>query len=186
MIKIYTAKELFARVSSFGYTLPDFHIIGVRSKESIPDKFDDHIYILKDNKIICGPFFCTTNPGQYYLQNLLNPKGAALLCADKQYVNCFTLGLHKGKEALIQCGDLWVYRDNDLDNLAEEIGIPVIAKPECRIDIHRANESFTSIIIGKWSAGCQVIANPKEYEIFLKTCKDTAKSLFTYTLLKEW
>jgi hypothetical protein len=186
MIKKYTAQEIEARMISLGMAIPDFHIAGIRSQESIPDKFDDSIYQIDHHLLINGPFWCTTNPGKDYLIAPMNPKGTAVLVADKQYYNCFSLGLHKGKEALIQKRDLLVYRDNDKDIYAEELGEIVIAKPECRIDIHRANDSWTSIIIGKWSAGCQVIANPKEFELFLKACKGSAKGLFTYTLLKEW
>ncbi len=186
MIKNYTAEQLESRMLSLGMQIPDFGIIGVRSAESVPNKFDDSMYTLAAHKKILGPHWCTTNPGNDYLLAPLNPKGAAILVADKQYVNCFKLGLHKGKDALIQCGDLLVYRDNDKDIYAEELGVPIVAKPECRIDIHQANEKWTSVIIGKWSAGCQVVANPIEYAQLLKSCRDTSKSFFTYTLLKEF
>ncbi len=186
MIKTYTAQELEARMIFLGMSIPDFHLVGIRSQESIPDKFDDHFYVIEKHNVLNHPYWCTTNPGKDYLLAPLNPKGTALLVADKQYFNCFQFGLHKGKEALIQYADLLVYRDNDKDIYAEELGEPMVAKPECRIDIHRANEKWTSVIIGRWSAGCQVIANPENYQQLLKFCKSTGKGLFTYTLLAEF
>lgn len=185
MIKIYTAQEIETRMTYLGMSIPDFHLVGIRSQESIPDKFDDSFYIL-NNHTTGLPFACTTNPGKDYLLAPMNPNGTAILVGDKQYYNCFKLGLHKGKEALIQCKDLLIYRDNDKDIYAEELGNIQIAKPECRIDIHQANSEWTSIIIGRWSAGCQVIANPENFQVLLKECKATAKGFFTYTLLNEW
>lgn len=185
MIKKYTAQEIEARMTFLGMSILNFHLVGVRSHESVPDKFDDSFYIL-ENHNAGFPFACTTNPGKDYLFTPMNPKGTAVLVADKQYVNCFVLGLHKDKEALIQHGDLLVYRDDDRDIYAEELGKIEIAKPECRINIHRANNKWTSIFVGKWSAGCQVIANPENFQILLKKSKASAKGLFTYTLLNEW
>jgi len=185
-MKTYTAEEIENRMLELKMIVPDFHLVGIRSQQSIPDKFDDQFYVIENYTVVGGPYWCTTNPGNDYLLAPLNTKGAALLVADKQYVNCFQKGLHKGKPALIQCKDLLVFRDNDLDIYAEELGEPVVAPPECRIDIHRANEKWTSIIIGKWSAGCQVIANPVDFEQMLHLCNASAKGFFTYSLLKEW
>lgn len=186
MINRFNISEIEKRMGELNLPLHEFHLVGIRSQESISDRFDDSMYVIWKNKIIGGPYWCTTNPGQYYLQNLLNPKGTAILVADKQYHNCFKLGLHKGKDALIQCDNLLVYRDKDLDNLAEEAGEIIDAPESCRIDIHGANTSITSIIVGKWSAGCQVIADPDDFRELLSLCRSTAKGLFTYSLLKEW
>ena len=185
-IKKYTAPELIKRLTSLGFKSNGFNLIGVRSTASIPNKFDDDLYVINNNQIVVGPVTCTTNPGKDYLLAPLNPKGAAVLVADKQYVDCFQLGLHKGKNAIIQCGSLLVFRDNDKDELSEEIGTPMVAGPECRIDIHQANESWTSVIIGKWSAGCQVVANPVDYLKVYTECKNSKLPKFTYTLLKEF
>ncbi len=186
MIKKYNAQEIEARMALLGLTIPDFHLVGVRSHTSIPDKFDDSFYIMKDHNILGDAMWCTTNPGKDYLLAPMNPKGTFILAADKQYINCFKLGLHKGKEALIQCSTLLGYRDNDKDEIYEEAGDLITAPADCRVDIHRANDKWTSVLVGRWSAGCQVIANPIDFALLLKACKDTSKGFFTYTLLKEW
>ena len=53
---------------------------------------------------------------------------------------------------------------------------------------HRANAKSESTQIDKWSAGCQVTANPNEYDVFIQVCKE-AKEIWgeglTYTLLNK-
>lgn len=185
-MKKYTALEIHERMTSLGITVPiDFHLVGIRSKASVPDKFDDHFYIIKERSIVgLSPYDCTTNPGEYWLKNLLNPKGAALLVADRQYPNSWQIGTHKGYEALVQCRPVLVYRDADKDEFAEETS--TIDTGMFGINIHRANENLKSLLIGKWSAGCHVIANPADFKSLLFFCKQSGKGQFTYTLLKEW
>ena len=43
-----------------------------------------------------------------------------------------------------------------------------------------------SKIIDKWSAGCQVLNDPKQFNELLNKCKQSGFSKFTYTLLKEF
>lgn len=181
---MYAIEDLKRRYKELGFTWLTFNIIGVRSKAHIPDKFQDLVYVVWGEAIYC--FTATTIPGVHWLQKPMNKNGTAIVMADRQYLNSHALGLHKGKKALVQVGDLMVYRDGDGDNLAEFIGEPSIASPECRIDIHGTGPSVVSVLIGAWSAGCQVINNPKEYEAFIGLCEKYVEKKFTYTLLNEF
>lgn len=181
-MKKYTYTELEAKFAELGYQWPTLHIIGVRSAANEKNKFDDTIYLV--NGPIMQVFSGTTNPGTHWLKNLLNPKGTAVL-KPGQYLDTWKLGLHQGKyEALVQRKPVTVYRDGDKDDTAEEQG-----KEDTGlfgINIHRANPSAISSLIDRWSAGCQVLNNPKEFSILIETCKQSKKDWFTYTLLREF
>lgn len=74
-------------------------------------------------------YVITADPGLYY-QNikLLNPKGCAVL-KPGQYINCYQLGKHKKADhkALVQTGGkITVYRDNDRDGIAENLGVEAL------------------------------------------------------------
>lgn len=180
-MKKYTIEELKAEYQKLGYKWFDFQIVGVRSKADAPDKFDDLIGLIEGNTITW--FTGTTNPGVHWLKNLLNPKGAALL-KPNQYVNTWKLDLHQGKYlALCQRKNVVVYRDGDKDDFAEETATTETGL--FGINIHRANPSAISSIIDKWSAGCQVLNDPKNFEYLIKRCQASGLKEFSYTLLKE-
>ena len=114
----------------------------------------------------------------------MNPKGAALL-KPNQYFNTWKLDLHQGKyTALCQRKPVTVYRDSNKNNFAEETAVTDTGL--FGINIHRANPNAVSSIIDKWSAGCQVLNNPKDFELLINKCKDSGLKEFTYTLLKEF
>lgn len=181
-MKTYSYVELENEFKRLGYTWSPFHLVGVRSAANEKNKFDDNIYLV--NGPIMFRYTATTNPGTHWLKNLLNPKGTAVL-KPGQYVDTWKLGLHQGKyEALVQRKPVTVYRDGDKDDTAEEQG-----KEDTGlfgINIHRANPSAISSLIDKWSAGCQVLNNPKEFAQLLDYCKKSKKDSFTYTLLREF
>jgi len=181
-MKNYTYEELKAEFTKQGYIWPSFHIIGVRSKANEKNKFDDNIYVINGTKL--EVYTCTTNPGTYWLVNLMNPKGTAVL-KPGQYQDSFGFGLHQGKyEALVQTKPLPVYRDADKDDVAEEQG--TVDTGMFGIHIHRANPSFMSKLIDKWSAGCQVLNNPLDFAKLMVACKSSGYKKFTYTLLREF
>ena len=176
--------------SSKGY---DVNIVGVRNSATegrITNKFDDKITLsYKDLngkwKFHC--FDCTTDPGIYWAENLLNPNGVAIL-KPGQYRGSHKIGLHQGKyEALRQKKPLKVYRDGDKDkeyDLIEEN----VQEGVFGINIHRATarEGGKSTQIDKWSAGCQVIASNDNWHTFLDICqtaRDEWSNNFTYTLI---
>lgn len=162
------------------------NLIGVRSSNSIPNKFDDRLfYIAQDNQNnwFIKSYAITTDPGLPQLLNPSNPKGVAILVPN-QYRSTYQLGYHQGRyEALVQRKPVKVYRDNDHDAthdfVSEDEGL-------FGINIHKAGLDSTQV--DQWSAGCQVFAKEKEYNEFIALCKQSAAKYgnsFTYTLLEE-
>ncbi len=168
----------------------ELNIVGVRSDNIIPNRFDDLIYVFFRNaagKITEHRFFATTDPGTYWLQNPMNPQGTAIL-KQGQYINAYGIGLHRGKYlALVQKRPVTVIRDYDrnavLDfmNGREETGL-------FGINIHRASENGTTKSVDQFSAGCQVFADAAHFNQFMSLCERHRQlygNSFTYSLIDE-
>lgn len=181
-MKEYTIKDLQARFKELGYKWFPFHLIGIRSKDGEPNTFCDVFILYNQGQVY--RFQATTRPGSYYLLHLFNPRGAAVL-KPGQYVDTWKLGLHKNQyEAWVQVKPVTVYRDNNLNNIAEEIGNQDTGI--FGIDIHRSSQFRVSQLVDKFSAGCQVFADPNKFAIFVDVSKKSGQNFFTYTLLEEF
>ena len=167
----------------------NINLIGIRTNQNRPNEFDDWMtvmwnYNMRWNLLI---FKITTDPGLYFLENVMgNALGTAIM-KEGRYSGLWQIGTHKGYKALSQKANVTVIRDFDRDgNLdftsgREETGM-------FGINCHRANPSRQSIKVDNWSAGCQVFADPNDFNIFLSICEHAAKlwgNSFTYTLLHE-
>lgn len=162
------------------------NILGIRYSDSRPNYFDDQILVFwKESYQWRGfEFQATTLPGIPSLLKPPNPHGTAVLVPG-QYKRGYALGLHKGKyEALVQVAPVKVYRDPDLDaeyDLDEE----TIEEGYFGINIHRA--SMYAKVVGADSAGCQVIKERVDYDLFISICKSKKiyqNNRFTYTLVQ--
>lgn len=181
-MKQYTVAELRAQFNKLGYQFPKFHIVGIRSQANAPNEFDDLIGVVNGERVAW--YTGTTNPGTHWLKDLMNPKGTALL-KPGQYIDSWALGLHKGDyKALVQRKPITVFRDKDMDAIAEETATTDTGM--FGVNIHRANPKWTSKFIDKWSAGCQVLNNPADFKKLIEACEDSKLHAFTYTLLKEF
>lgn len=177
----YTRLALTSHIKSLGLPVSDFMLVGVRSKADVPDRYDDKFYISKPGGSMFN-FDCTTHSGSHYLLNWLNPKGTAVLKADRTYK--YKLGIHKGYEALVQAAPVEVYRDNNKNLKVDAVGPTEIGW--FGINIHRGSMTTVGSYIGKFSAGCQVLANPADFKLLLEECKKTGKQTFDYILLNEF
>lgn len=167
----------------------NLNIVGIRTKDNTVNKFNDLMTVSykANGKWILSVFPCTTDPGLYWLNNPMNRLGTAIL-KESQYRSTYQIGKHQGKyTALVQRKPVTVIRDYDRDSNhdynsgREETGL-------FGINIHRASQSNRSINVDKWSAGCQVFADPLQYKHFIDICTHAAKiwgNSFTYTLLHE-
>ena len=186
-------EKIIAALMGLGYrvfTRPfELNIVGIRSRNLIPNTFNDRINVLyKDaqgNWQLHG-FAATTDPGTFWLKNPLNPQGTAIL-KEGQYLNSHVIGLHRSKYlALVQRSPVTVIRDIQRDgNLnfdgREDTGL-------FGINIHRALQEGTTRYIDKFSAGCQVLANATDFKTFMALCeqhKQLYGNTFSYTLLHE-
>jgi hypothetical protein len=189
------AKSIRALITSLrnkGYIVYDkpyqLNIVGVRKDSTVPNKFDDLIYVFfkNDKGDWEGKYFtATTDPGTYYLKNPLSTLGTAIL-KEGQWVDTYIIGKHKGQyEALVQNKPLTVIRDYDrnaildFNNGREETGL-------FGINIHKAGKDSKDV--DTWSAGCQVFQKSDDFETFMKLARkhrDLYGNKFTYTLIDE-
>jgi hypothetical protein len=179
-------------MKGFGiYTRPfELNIIGVRSNSTVANSFDDTINVFfVDNlgKWNHYQFNATTDPGTFWLKNPLSPKGTAIL-KEGQYLGTHQIGLHRGKYlALVQKRAVTVLRDFDRNDVLsfstarEQTGL-------FGINIHRATSNGVSKTVDKYSAGCQVIADSRDFNLFMQLCERHRKlygNSFSYTLIDE-
>jgi hypothetical protein len=167
------------------------NIIGVRTTvNNDVNAFDDIMCLIYrdiDNILICENFKMTTSAGLYWLNNPMNPRGTIIM-KEGQYLGAYKMGLHRGEyKALVQAKPISFYVDNNKDNVIDIIPSSI----ETGIygaNIHRSNPYQESTIVDKWSAGCQVLANPKDYNKLMNICSLSIKDFgdyFTYTLLLD-
>ena len=180
-----------------GYTFFDgnkqlnVNLIGVRRDNAGTNEFDDFfVMIYRDKKLneVCKVFPVTTDPGEYWLENPMNPKGTAVLVPG-QYRGTWQLGKHQNNyEALVQRKEVKVWRDNNKDKAIDYKSFHTISEGYFGINIHRSNPYDKSYLVNKWSAGCQVFQSVNDFDEFMKICKKSANlygNSFTYTLLTE-
>jgi len=192
MVRAYTDTELLQRVKeldSFKDIPSGYWLLGVRSSEDEPNRFDDKIYLFKGEQFV-DVTSCTTNPGTTVLRNYskFNAKGAAIVVADEWYYGVWRKGKHQGKiDALVQIGSkIKVWRDGDKDDKSEESLIQ--QEGFFGINFHPntydINAKSTGSLINGWSAGCQVVNNMEKYRKFINLVP--ANTSITYCLLNEF
>ncbi|MBL7051091.1 hypothetical protein ISS04_02910 [Candidatus Woesearchaeota archaeon] len=95
--------------------------------------------------------------------------------------------LKRCHEALVQTKDVEVYRDDDGDGKLT-LNKDKIEKGIFYINIHRGEAIGITKKVDIHSTGCQVFADVKDYEEFIKLIKGKLKSKnnrYTYTLLRD-
>lgn len=161
----------------------NLNIVGWRRRQGELNHFCDFIavYYQVGSEWVSRVWPAATRPGKPYLQNPLNKKGVAIL-KPGQYLQAYSLGLHRGYLALKQVKPVVVYRDDNRDLVWD------LEKSETGhfgINIHKA--SVLSLLVNKHSAGCQVFKSWKDFDEFIGLCEDSIAffgNKFTYTLLE--
>lgn len=174
------------RTSSKNYNL---NIIGIRTTDNSTNAFNDYMVALW---FYAGTwhrmdFAITTDPGLYWRENPINVDGTAIL-KEGHHKGIWQLGLHKGQYiALVQRGIATVYRDDNKDEVLDMLE-GTEQEGYFGINCHRASSKRESTQVDKWSAGCQVHANPIQYDSFMEVCiraKENWGNSFSYTLLLD-
>lgn len=164
----------------------DLNIVGIRSL-AYPNRFDDLIVVFsRHNNWLFWVFPATTDPGDYYLERPINEDGTAIL-APGQYRSAYAIGKHRGQyDALKQVRPVTVFRDKNRDSRVNTGQLT--ATGLFGINIHRAAKTGEPDSVGKFSAGCQVIQSPSDFDILMAMARagaDAHGNAFTYTLLEE-
>jgi hypothetical protein len=173
------------------YTRPfELNIVGIRADSTIPNRFDDEIHVFfknNANQWIHYIFPATTDPGTYWLKNLMNPQGTAILMQG-QYKGAYQIGLHKGKYyALVQRKPITVLRDYDRNAVLDFYNGRKYTGM-FGVNIHHASVNGTTKTVDRYSAGCQVFANINDFNLFMQLSekhKQLYGNSFTYTLIDK-
>lgn len=166
----------------------DLNIVGIRSKDFVLDSFNDLITVsfFDGSGWVCKQYVATVDAGLYYYEHPINKEGTASLI-EGQYLGAFGLGLHKGQySCLVQIKPLTVNRNS----LAQ--GFPIMGSSDFgffAIEIHHAAVNSVVDVVGRYSAGCQVINNIDDFDEFMSIINKTKQvgyvPKFTYTLINE-
>lgn len=127
----YTREQIESAINEKGYKWFEngdynVNIVGVRNSATddiVTNKFDDKMTISYkvNGEWNFHSYDCTTDPGKYWVDNLMNPDGVAIVVPG-QYRGSHKIGLHQGKyEALRQCKPLKVWRDDNKNNVYDHI-----------------------------------------------------------------
>lgn len=185
------AKNGYAYFTSGAYNL---NIIGIRTAQGnkVTNRFDDWFVVTyKDTtgawKRHVWP--CTTEPGLDMMKNPSNKKGTAILVPG-QYRGMWKIDMHNGKyRALCQrTKPCKVYRDANKDDVYDLMPSK-IDHGIFGINMHRASKWGRVSLIGRYSAGCQVFQDVKDFNEMMDLATEQVHrglgNSFTYTLLRE-
>ncbi|MBI3518053.1 MAG: hypothetical protein HY062_01680 [Bacteroidetes bacterium] len=166
----------------------ELNIVGLRSKSTIPNRFDDEIHVFYKVSTLnwhYHVFRATTDPGTFWLRQPMQPQGTAIL-QQGQFLNAYGMGLHQGKYlALVQTKPVTIIRDYDRDAILD-FNNGNKTTGYYGINVHRANRTGTTKTIDKNSAGCQVFENADDFAHFLELCskhRSLYGNVFTYSLI---
>jgi hypothetical protein len=173
------------------------NLFGARSLESQSNKFDDVIGCawIQDGEANVIQFPATTDPGKYYLQNPMKKEGT-IIVVPGQYLDVYCKGLHAGKyDAFKQYKPMAYVRDNDRNI---ELDFSLYRDENKRkkylfwaiqgTNLHRASEWQIVQWVEKYSAGCQVVQDPKNFAKLIDLRNKSIKfgyNSWDYTLFDE-
>lgn len=183
----YNTNDLLKTMRRLGYTVDEsgkWNIVGLRSRAGSTNAFDDEMHLLR--KTPKGwehyAYPMTADPGTYYLTTPMNGVATSAVVPG-QYKDAYAFGMHRGQyEALVQVGNLKVYRDGNRD-AKFDYDPASITTGTYGINIHKASADSKSV--DNWSAGCQVFARERDFTEFMNLLKQSGQQRFTYTLLAE-
>ena len=164
-------------------------LVGIRSADTNANSFNDVLCVLVelDGKKRLFKYPMSADPGTFYRENPLNVNGTAVLVPG-HYKGCWRIGAHQGKyRALVQKDLMAVYRDSN-KNRTIETDTKTIQRGFFGINLHRASVNNYSLQVDKWSAGCQVLASPDDFNELMDLLEQSAAKYgnsFSYTLLDE-
>ena len=169
----------------------DLNIIALRRLDNRQhNRFDDtlHIVYKQGDSWLHEYCECTTDAGTYWLtKEDYRKDGVAVLIHDQQARGAYKIGKHRGYKALEQVQNVSIWRDNNLDSVAD-YNCSEVHKGVYKCNIHRASTRPNgSTYVNKWSAGCIVVSKNDDFLRVMHLAEKQVLSLgyrtFTLTLL---
>lgn len=176
----------------FFYSVFDLNIFGVRGCNRNAGEFDDVIgAAFHDGDIGHVKMYrATTDPSKKWLLKPLHPNGTIVITTG-QYLGVYKKGIHGrswasgGYPALEQYGNFSYVRDKNFDSVVDIECLPSF-KDNAKTNLHRANKWKIVDKIGSYSAGCQVVQDPEDYDDLMVLLDQQIRHLgvnsFSYTL----
>lgn len=174
-------------------------LTGIRMNNQFNDTFNDFLTVCywDNGKYEFFGGMGTTDPGNYYLENPLNVKGTFVM-KPGFYKNVWTVGKHRGYDALVQIGYFMGWRTLEskfpvikdgkaYDSNGKELPL-CSAGAECGINMHSTKEGFSLWKIGRWGAACQVWMLWKLFlrmMVAAKAQRDARMPYLSYALFTE-
>lgn len=197
LVKLCASKQYWFPKETLDYNC---FVFGLRSNiiDQSKDQFNDTLGVVYPIANRYYIYLCegTTDPG---VMELMSPsfieaiRNGTAIVKEGQYRKVYKLGIHGTGNykhlALLQQKPITIYRDSNRDKILDMKPIKT-TEGIYGINLHGAN-IWNDIIdsIGRYSAGCQVIAKKTQYEIFFNILqKQLLKGLgdeFSYTLFKS-
>ena len=187
---------LLQRVKALGhrvFTSGDWNLnlVGIRSRPREANTFDDTFTCTyrENGQWITRYWECTTDPGTYWLENPSRVEGTAILHPG-QYRNVYKIDKHRGQyDALCQRnGEVKVYRDDNKDEVLD-MNPETTTSGFFGINIHRAGRAGATAHVERYSAGCQVLRDSRDFDMLMsiarKQIENRGWDTFTYTLIED-
>lgn len=178
-LPVFTQPTLYEYIENYykrnSASWKEINIFGIRDESDMNlDLLNDWICIADSKTKKVYRFKGSTDPGVYYTNHMISSglPGVAHI-ADGFHENIYMVGLHRGKyEALVQIGAkirIWRDIDKDFKQTSKD--------KKCRgwfgTNIHKMSDWRILKKIGRYSAGCQIIADPKEFKQFMSIIKNS-------------
>jgi hypothetical protein len=177
-VTIPTAAEIAIVLRQHGWTVPTgLHVVLCRNKHGAVDAFDDMAVWVRGDAEIVHAARCTTDPGKGPRMDPKNPAGCAVW-AESQVPDGLGFGKHHGDyECWVPVKPIPVLR---YDSLTDTTGTP---STSMTTQVHRASATHESGVVGAWSEGCAVYANPADFGVALRLAKASGQTRFTVSLV---
>jgi hypothetical protein len=168
-----------------GYPLKSFNLIGFRDESNIEkDVINDLLGFLTEKELFLCPG--TTDPGVYWTTSSERNKKGTFHLMPGYHERIWTDGTHKGYKALVndpaKCKPTKGWRDSDYDFVRDAKDIVVC--DYFGVNFHRMHANTIVKLIGKYSSGCQVVQNPKDFDYILQKAWESAQKTFDYALFE--
>jgi len=129
----------------------------VRKMPGTVDSFDDMLIAHTATELVLA-CRCTTDPGRPSREHPKRADGTAVWAAG-QVIDGLTVGRHHDSYAcLVPAVPIPVLR---YTSLTDDTGEPSTSSST---QIHRASADHESSVVGAWSEGCIVVANPDDFD----------------------
>jgi len=163
-----------------------FNFIGIRNESDISkDVINDQVGFFTSDELFLCPG--TTDPSVYWTKNPERNRLGTFHLMEGFHERVWAFGVHKGYEALVndwkKCKPTKGWRDANYNFVRDAKDIVVC--DYFGVNFHRMDKASIVKSIGRYSAGCQVVQNPKDFAYILQKAKESGQQTFNYFLFKE-